>query len=455
MTELFKKLAINCMFIFLILFLRNRNHFIRFFTKFSTKDTIKSKNQNNVIRIGIYAYSLSNGGVERNTALLLNYLSTNKIFDLHFFYQFKSTSEYKISLNIKRISINSIKYEHIFLKRKLMKYKIEIFLYQQYEETIILMLKSLKKVKIIFYNHSSFLIWIYSHDIAVFSSVYNHYKNSKFVISLIHFENDYLFKKWGIQSIYMNNFITFEYEKVIQSDLSSNNILMIGRADDKNKRFDLGIKAMKYIIKKINNCQMIITSKNDKLDELKLLIKTLSLDNNIKFAGYSSNPEIYFKNISLHIFPSIAEAFPMVLSETKIYGIPSILVGIDYITTSKEGVIVVYDDNPETIANHAIKLLSNMMYRKKIGKAARRSMKKLSNIFLFKKWKKLILAVNEGEDSYRRLVNEDKPIPENESIYILKNQINLLKKRENCFKNITFRNILNFSFVKNLNCIKF
>ena len=452
MTELFKKLAINCM---LILFLRNRNHFIRFFTKFSTKDTIKSKNQNNVIRIGIYAYSLSNGGVERNTALLLNYLSTNKIFDLHFFYQFKSTSEYKISLNIKRISINSIKYEHIFLKRKLMKYKIEIFLYQQYEETIILMLKSLKKVKIIFYNHSSFLIWIYSHDIAVFSSVYNHYKNSKFVISLIHFENDYLFKKWGIQSIYMNNFITFEYEKVIQSDLSSNNILMIGRADDKNKRFDLGIKAMKYIIKKINNCQMIITSKNDKLDELKLLIKTLSLDNNIKFAGYSSNPEIYFKNISLHIFPSIAEAFPMVLSETKIYGIPSILVGIDYITTSKEGVIVVYDDNPETIANHAIKLLSNRMYRKKIGKAARRSMKKLSNIFLFKKWKKLILAVNEGEDSYRRLVNEDKPIPENESIYILKNQINLLKKRENCFKNITLRNILNFSFVKNLNCIKF
>ena len=452
MNELFKKLVINFMFLSLIFFIRNLNHFIRLFKNISPKDNIQSKNQINAIRIGIYALSLNNGGVERNSALLLNYLSKNKIFDLYFFYQLKSPSEYKISLNIKRIFINSINNEHIILKRKLMKYKIDIFLYQQYDKNIILMLKSLKNVKVIFYNHSCFLFWIYSHNVNVFSSVYNQYKNSKFVISLIHFENDFLFKKWGIQSICMNNFITFEYQKVIQSDLSSNNILMIGRGNDKYKRFDLGIKAMKYIIKKINNCQMIITSNNEELNELKSLIKILNLDNNIKFAGYSSNPEIYFKNISLHILPSIAEAFPMVLSETKIYGIPSILVGIDYITTIKEGVIVVYDDKTETIADYAIKLLNNMKYRKKIGKAARRSMKKLNNINLFKKWTKLILAINEGEDSYRRLVSEDKSIPENESLYILKNQINLLKKRENCFKNITIRNILNFSFVKNLKC---
>jgi glycosyltransferase involved in cell wall biosynthesis len=271
------------------------------------------------------------------------------------------------------------------------------------------------------------------------------------VISLIHFENDFLFKKWGIQSIYMNNFVTFEYEKVIQSDLSSNNILMIGRGNDKYKRFDLGIKAMKYIIKKINDSQMIILSDNTEIDELKSLIKTEKLDNNIKFVGYSTNPEIYFNNVSLHIFPSIAEAFPMVLSETKIYGIPSILVGIDYVTAIKEGVIIVYDEKPETIANYAIKILNNFEYRKKIGKRARKSMKKFNNKILFKKWIKLIEAVNEGEDSFGQLANEDKPIPDNESIYILQNQINLLKKREKWFKNITINDLLDFSFIKQLN----
>lgn len=196
---------------------------------------------------------------------------------------------------------------------------------------------------------------------------------------------------------------------------------------------------------------MIILSDNTEIDELKSLIKTEKLDNNIKFVGYSTNPEIYFNNVSLHIFPSIAEAFPMVLSETKIYGIPSILVGIDYVTTIKEGVLIVYDEKPETIANYAIKILNNIEYRKKIGKRARKSMKKFNNKILFKKWIKLIEAVNKGEDSFEQLANEDKPIPENESIYILQNQINLLKKREKWFKNITVNDLLNFSFIKQFN----
>ena len=199
---------------------------------------------------------------------------------------------------------------------------------------------------------------------------------------------------------------------------------------------------------------MIIVSDTTEIDELKSLIKTERLDNKIKFVGYSTNPEIYFNNISLHIFPSIAEAFPMVLSEIKIYGIPSILVGIDYITSIKEGVIIVYDEKPETIANYAIKILNNNEYRKKIGKRARKSMKQFSNKILFKKWIKLIEAVNEGEASFEQLANEDKPIPENESIYILQNQLNLLKKREILFKNMTINDLLNFSFIKHLKNFK-
>ena len=44
----------------------------------------------------------------------------------------------------------------------------------------------------------------------------------------------------------MNNYISYDYDLVIPSDLSSKIILMLGRADDKLKRFDLGIKSMIY-----------------------------------------------------------------------------------------------------------------------------------------------------------------------------------------------------------------
>ena len=63
---------------------------------------------------------------------------------------------------------------------------------------------------------------------------------------IIYLENDYLFRKRGINSIFIPNFIPYEYNEITPSDLSSNIILMIGRASDRIKRFDLGISYGAY-----------------------------------------------------------------------------------------------------------------------------------------------------------------------------------------------------------------
>ena len=160
----------------------------------------------------------------------------------------------------------------------------------------------------------------------------------------------------------MDNPLTFEYDSVIPSDLSQNNIVMIGRGNDINKRFDIGIKSMKNIIEEIPDCKMYIIS--DKFEELEKLIKSLNLEKNVIFTGYQKNIEEYLKNSSLHIFPSIAESYGLVMSETKIYGIPTILCGLDYITLAKGGTVIIYDDNPNTIAKEAIKILKNETYKK-------------------------------------------------------------------------------------------
>jgi glycosyltransferase involved in cell wall biosynthesis len=267
---------------------------------------------------------------------------------------------------------------------------------------------------------------------------------------LVPFENDYLFKKWGINSIFMDNFITYEYNSVIPSDLSSKTILMIGRADDKLKRFKLGVEAMVNIIKEIPQCKMKIISDLNSIDYLKDLINILKLGNNIEFVGYTPNPEIYYKNASLHIFPSISESFGLALSETKIFGIPSILVGLDYLSISKGGMIIIYDDNSGTISKEAIKILKNEKYRKKLGKEARRSMKKFKNKLLLKKWIKLILSIYNGYNYYEKLREEEQKISDLEANNILINQIKLLKKRISNFKNITLQDIENFTYMENL-----
>ena len=129
----------------------------------------------------------------------------------------------------------------------------------------------------------------------------------------------------------------------------------------------------------------------------------------------------------------------------KIYGIPNILTGLDFVSMSKGGIIIIYDDKPESIAKEEIKILNDKNYRKKLGEEARESMKKYNNEQTIKKWIKLIFSVYYGDESYKNLRVQDQNLPEDESLKIVNNQIELLKMREPYFKNLTIKTLLNFS----------
>lgn len=403
----------------------------------------------NKIRIALYTISISKAGIQRSTSLILNNFYKINIFKIYLFTKIKKEdNEFIIPKKVKRKVVKNTNIN--ILIKEIRKNKIDILIYQFPYYNQIIKLSKLKNVTILFYIHQSFLYWIYN-DYLSFKFLYKSYQNIKYLISLIPFENDYLFRKWGIRSILMDNFITYEYKFVIPSDLSSKTIIMLGRADDKLKRFELGIKAMNYIIKDIPDSEMIIISEKIGIESLDLLIKNLKLENRINFVGYTEMPEIYFKNVSLHIFPSISECFPMVLCETKIYGIPNILLGINYVSMINGGTIIIYDDSPKTIANEAINILKNKNYRRKLGKEAKKSMKKYNNKSLLKKWIELILSIYNGDIYYKKLIKKEIKMSDNKAINIIKKQIKLLKIRNKKFFNISFHNLLNFNFMENLN----
>ena len=230
----------------------------------------------------------------------------------------------------------------------------------------------------------------------------------------------------------MDNLNTYDYDSVIPSDLKGNNIIMIGRAKDDLKRYDLGIKSMESIVKEVPNFVMNIIS----LPEPKLenLIKTLELDNNIKFIGFLKDPSTFYRNSSLHIMPSLTESYAMTLAEAKIFGIPSIICGLDYLTLAKGGTVILYDDEPIAIAKEAIKILKNNTYRQILGKEARESMKIRKNKFIVKKWINLLLSVYNGKAYYNKLSKNTEKLPKEEFDIIFKNQLKLLKKRRPIFR---------------------
>ena len=56
--------------------------------------------------------------------------------------------------------------------------------------------------------------------------------------------------------------------------------------------------------------------------------------------------------------------------------------GLNYVSLSKGGTVIIYDDKPESLAKIAIKILKNKKYRKKLGKQARKSIKYFNNQYL-------------------------------------------------------------------------
>ena len=405
------------------------------------------KNLNKKINLGVYSFGLKNGGRARLTSILINSLYNIQIINIDGFNKIClftilsiQDKEYLIPKDTKRMVIkkNSLNY----LNKIISKNKIDILIYNLNSEKEINFLNCKIFPKIIYYQHTSFFYMMY-YNYTSFLSLYEAYQKSKYIVSLIPLENNYIFNFWGISSYLMNSFVTYEYNSVIPSNLMSKTILMIGRGNDKYKRFILGVNAMEYIMKENTECEMKIISNMNY--DLQNKIYNLNLEEHIKFIGFTLIPEIHFENASLHIFPTISESFGLVLSETKIYGIPNILVGLDYVQISQGGTIIIYDDSPESIAKESIKIMKDENYRKYLGKSARNSMKKFNNRILYHKWVNLILSIYNGDIFYSKLKNQEKKLNENDLIKSLEIQIKLLQKRVKHFYNISINDFKNFS----------
>ena len=445
------RFSILC-FLILILIIYSIN--IEIYKSLINKNFIEYKNKLNLkidknikerINIAIYAFGVKNGGRARTTSLLINNLYKLNIFNFFLFTKRdKENDEYKLPDNLKRIIITNN------LIKQIKRNKIKILIYQLSFHDEMKILNNLRNTKVIFYQHLGILDWIYG-NYTIFKNIYRDYINSEYVVNIIPYENDYLFPKWGIKSILMDNFMTYEFIKVIPSDLFSKTILMIGRGDAKKKRFEKGIQAMEYINQEIPESQMLIISDLKGIFRHESLINNINLKDKIKFEGYTASPEIYYKNASLNLFPSISEAFPLVMCETKIYGIPNILLGLDYTSISEGGCFIIYDETSESLANIAIKLLLNKKNRFKLGENARNSMKKFNNHFLLIKWIKLILSIYIDDILFEILRKQDKKLSLEESLNIIGSQVKLLQIRIKFFKNITINNLENFDFMEKCN----
>ena len=257
--------------------------------------------------------------------------------------------------------------------------------------------------KVIGVSHGVYMSSIFAN----LTGVYSIWKNFKYYDAYIQVNADdyYVNKRLGINnSFFLPNLYTFDPETTPSSNLTYNNVLIIGRELDRIKGGKYGVMAMDIVRREIPDAKLYLVSSNYKITFLENLIKELNLTNNIQIVHFTKNLGKYFLNSSVFINPSLSEACPMVLNEAKAYGMAIVGFNVSYSVPYQTGVITTEIANYTQMAEEIIKLLKDYNYRKQKGFEAKESMKLISDNETLYKWMNLFeVLVNNDMEGFKKL----------------------------------------------------
>jgi len=359
-----------------------------------------NKKQDNNKKIAFYINRMHNGGREKVVQLLANNFSDRGWKVIVFILEDINENDYKLNSNIEKIVLPKNKSQLlIFLKKEMKNRKIKLFASHNWiNEKELLMLAYLRAndIKICFSDHIGFRESIFiGNDLNIFKCALASENILNGLTCLARLETD-VWRKFGLNVVFLpnpNEISAKDEKNVIKK--TNNQIIWIGRLEEKQKQTQCAIKAFSVLYKKNKNTKLVIVGSEEGMkfgvyyDKLKKLSKELKCEKGIEFVGYSNNVEKYLQRANIHWLTSSYEGFPMVWVEAKSCGVPTIAYDMPWVELNGKGSITVPQGDYEAMANKTLELLENRELLNKISKDAIDDLKeRFDNKKVIDKWEK-------------------------------------------------------------------
>lgn len=214
---------------------------------------------------------------------------------------------------------------------------------------------------------------------------------------LIHFYNlnpEIILKTIPNPSILRNN--------MPQDKSTSEPFIFSGGRLHKQKRFDVLIKAYKIVQEKYPNYKLRIYGEGEELENLSSLVSKLNLKNQVIFMGDKRNIFESANNKSIFVLSSDYEGIPNVISESLLYGVPTISTdtspgGARLLLNNGENGDIVPIEDYEELAKSIIKYIENPEYVADKVSKGREYIKKFNPDEIERQWLELIKEVLNNE----------------------------------------------------------
>ena len=356
-------------------------------------------------KIGIaFLYStLSANGIGRFITVTAKYLQRTGKYNIYFITGKPYNREFSYDPQIKRF----IAYNNYTLMRNISKYeKIDVVVLQNVLAPSVVKFHRNLGQKVICMFHGCFFSAMYGNHV----TSYKNWNQFDYCDSFVFIAADdyYFYKRLGFKNeIFVPNLYTYDPHEIKSSNLTTHNIVILGRLNDFIKGVKYAIRAMKIIVKEVPDAKLYLVSSDSRVQHLKNLTRDLNLSKNIVFKGGTFNLTELFYNCSVHMYTSLSEAFPMALIEGKAHGMPVVGFDVPYSNPYQQGFIGVDLFDVEGLARETIKLLKDYDYRKRKGEEAKKSLDVFKIDDVVNLWGRLCdsLLSSDRED-YRKLQDE-------------------------------------------------
>ena len=332
------------------------------------------------------------GGVERVNAELMNLWNDMGLKVVLFTEEAENPLDFPYPSSVKRIIIPDT-YDMIGRLVALQKYcleeKVDLFInhdWTNYNFIWECMLIKMLKISYAQYCHGHFSCCFSQGKQSLFQA--DAFKLCDVIIAISE-SNARFYQMCGGKSFFVQNPVPTDLKNARPSNLNSNHVLMVGRLSEEKYPLE-ALAIFKKVHEQVPEAVLDVVGDGPMGEEMYKYVHRNGLDTSVVFHGKKSQEEIadFYQNCACELFTSKMEGYPMVVLETKAYGIPIVMYDLPYLslTKDKKGVLSSEISDFEAMSDHIVKLLIDNNYRIAQGLAARESFEDLLRYDLHAAW---------------------------------------------------------------------
>jgi len=188
-------------------------------------------------------------------------------------------------------------------------------------------------------------------------------------------------------------------------------ILWIGRLEDGGKRFSDAVDIMELVSQKVPDAMLDVVgcAESEVIEKrLQAYIVSKGLAEKVVLHGYSISVGGFYADADVMLFTSRREGFPLVIAESKQYGLPLVMYELPYLELLRngQGVIAVPQGRKQAAADALIDLLTDEDLRRRMSVQAKRSLDWLRCYDIGKAWDELFAQIGEPQESDGKAATE-------------------------------------------------